>query len=131
MFADLFTHADHYPNQPGYRHTDTSEAAAASVAPKAKVVREKVLACIHAHKHGLTTEEIAAQIGIAYATVQPRTSELRAKGLIFDSGIRRLNTSSGKNAIVWCGAVEARVAHNHEVAGFDSPPPQPNVEAGV
>jgi hypothetical protein len=33
-------------------------------------------------------------------SVQPRLSELKAKGLVVDSGVRRRN-STGKNAIVW------------------------------
>jgi hypothetical protein len=33
--------------------------------------------------------------------VQPRFSELRKLNLIVDSGDRRLNAASGRNAIVW------------------------------
>ncbi|GAY19724.1 hypothetical protein SFOMI_0244 [Sphingobium fuliginis] len=34
-------------------------------------------------------------------SLQPRFSELKAKGLIADSGKRRVNPSSRKRAVVW------------------------------
>lgn len=49
---------------------------------------------------GLTTEELSTVTGIAYSALQPRTSELRDRGGIIDSGHRRPNRS-GKSAIVW------------------------------
>ncbi|MEQ8707951.1 MAG: hypothetical protein RIC36_03110 [Rhodospirillales bacterium] len=53
-----------------------------------------------AGKHGLTADELAARLGMDRWSIQPRTSELRCKGLIRDSGQRRPN-ATGKLAIVW------------------------------
>jgi hypothetical protein len=50
---------------------------------------------------GLTSEELATLTGVQSASMQPRTSELRAAGKIEDSGLRRPNATSGKRAIVW------------------------------
>jgi hypothetical protein len=49
---------------------------------------------------GLTADELAHVVALDRWSVQPRTSELRRKGLIRDSGQRRPNTT-GKRAIVW------------------------------
>lgn len=90
-----------YPDDPGYRNTDTSEAAAEDMKPSAKFIRQKVFEAIKAADViGLTTEEIADRTGIEYRSVQPRTSELRVEGRIMDSGQRRKN-ATGKAAIVW------------------------------
>jgi hypothetical protein len=53
--------------------------------------------------HGLTADELAVRLAMDRWSIQPRTSELRRKGLIRDSGQRRSNVT-GKLAIVWVGA---------------------------
>lgn len=55
--------------------------------------------------YGLTAHEVAFRMRLDRASVQPRLSELRDKGLIADRGQRRRNTS-GRRAIVWI-AVES------------------------
>lgn len=91
----------HYPDAPGYQHTDTSIAAADSVASSAPRLQAMVLTAIRdAGDRGMTTNEIAEHLMIDKGTVQPRTSELRQKGDIRDSGARRAN-DSGRRAIVW------------------------------
>ena len=52
---------------------------------------------------GLTADELSAHLDMDRWSIQPRTSELRRKGLIRDSGQRRPN-GSGKQAIVWTAA---------------------------
>ena len=100
----LFEHRESYPDAPGYRRTDTSRAAAAAVESAASRLQAQVLAAISAAgEAGMTTNEIAAQIGVDKGSVQPRTSELRAIGSIKDSGQRRSN-DSGRRAIVWSAA---------------------------
>lgn len=49
---------------------------------------------------GLTADELAQRLDMDRYSIEPRTSELRRKGLIRDSGRRRKN-ASGKMAIVW------------------------------
>lgn len=94
---------DAYPTTPGYQDTDTSKAAAEKVKPKASWVRARVIDCL-TRQGPMTTVQIAKAIGIAYETVQPRTSEARAQGLIVDTGRRGPSRDPGKQSIVWAVA---------------------------
>lgn len=90
-----------YPDVPGHRNVDTSIAAAADLAPKLGRLQRLVLATIReAGWLGLTADELASRLDMDRYTVQPRTTELKLKRLIRDSGQRRAN-STGKKAIVW------------------------------
>lgn len=90
-----------YPDMPGHRNVDTSIAAADALAPKLGRLQRIALATIReAGLYGLTADELAARLDMDRWSIQPRTSELRRKGLIRDSGLRRPNTT-GKQAIVW------------------------------
>lgn len=108
--GDLFDYeppapAPEYPDRPGHRGVETSIAAAADLAPKLGRLQNMVLGAIRgAGANGLTADECCDVLELDRWTVQPRTSELRRKSLIGDSGQRREN-ASGKRAIVWC-AVE-------------------------
>jgi len=96
---DVFDLLD-YPDRPGHRNTDTSVAAAVAMVGKAPPLRERVIDALR--KYGpLTSFEIAARTGVSYRAIQPRTSELRARGKITDSGARRRDPETGKLAIVW------------------------------
>ena len=93
-----------YPNAPGHRHVDTSVAAAVALAPKlGRLQRMAESAIRDAGWPGLTADELAERLGMDRWSIQPRTSELRRKGLIRDSGLRRPN-ATGKMAIVWVAA---------------------------
>jgi hypothetical protein len=50
---------------------------------------------------GATPEEACDLLGLNRASLQPRFSELRVQGRIADSGLRRVNPSSRKRAVVW------------------------------
>lgn len=94
-----------YPDTPGHRGVDTSVAAAEDIGPNLGRLQKSVHAEIKAAgPAGLTTNEIAARLDIDRSSVQPRTSELKVRGMIADSGMRRLN-ASGKRAIVWIAEV--------------------------
>jgi len=84
----------------GWQRTDTSRAAAQHIEPSASSLRQTVLNLLSKHKKGLTSEELAAKASVSYASIQPRTSELRNGGKIADSGARRPN-ASGRASIVW------------------------------
>jgi hypothetical protein len=90
-----------YPDAPGHRNVDTSIAAATALASKlGRLQRMAETAIRDAGQYGLTADELAARLGMDRWSIQPRTSELRRKGLIRDSGLRRPN-ATGKQAIVW------------------------------
>jgi hypothetical protein len=93
-----------YPDAPGHRQVDTSIAAAAALTPKLGRLQRLAAAAIRgAGTHGLMADEVAARLELDRWSIQPRTSELRRKGVIRDSGKRRPN-STGKRAIVWIAA---------------------------
>ena len=90
-----------YPDAPGHRNVDTSIAAADALAPKlGRLQRMAETAIRNAGLFGLTADELAARLEMDRYSIQPRTSELKRKGLIRDSGVRRPN-ATGKQAIVW------------------------------
>lgn len=90
-----------YPDAPGHRHIETSIAAARVLTPKlGRLQRMAEEAIRDAGTHGLTADELAARLDMDRWSIQPRTSELKRKALIRDSGQRRPNRT-GKMAIVW------------------------------
>ncbi len=90
-----------YPDAPGHRNVDTSIAAADGLAPRlGRLQRMAQTAIREAGPRGLTADELAARLAMDRWSIQPRTSELKRKGLIRDSGQRRPNCT-GKLAIVW------------------------------
>lgn len=90
-----------YPDAPGHLNVDTSVAAADALAPKlGRLQRLAELTIRDAGIAGLTADELAAKLDLDRWTIQPRTTELKRKGLIRDSGQRRPN-STGKQAVVW------------------------------
>ena len=96
-----------YPNAPGHRGIDTSMEAADDIAPKLGRLQFQVVTAIEsARENGMTGDEVAARLGVERWSVRPRTSELRRKGVIRDSGRRRANTS-GRSAIIWVASISA------------------------
>lgn len=93
-----------YPDAPGHRNVETSIAAAEALAPKLGRLQKLSGDTIRgAGRTGLTADELAVRLGMDRWSIQPRTSELRRKGVIRDSGQRRTNCT-GKRAIVWIAA---------------------------
>ncbi len=90
-----------YPDAPGHRNVSTSIKAEMDLAPKLgrlqRMAQEAILA---AGDSGPTADELAAALHVSRWTIQPRTSELRRKGCIRDSGQPRPNVT-GKHSIVW------------------------------
>ena len=103
-------HSHDYPNEPGHRGISTSIEAADAIAPVQGKLQKLVLQVIRdAGYFGITAEEIAYRVEMPREAIQPRTTELRRKGLIDDRGVRRPNRS-GKRAIAWV-AVPSEVTH--------------------
>lgn len=90
-----------YPDVPGHRNIDTSVAATDAVELRLGRLQQMADDAIRlASEYGPSADELATRLGIDRWSVQPRTRELRRKGIIRDSGIRRLRTT-GRKAIVW------------------------------
>jgi hypothetical protein len=92
------------PLTPPARHNapaGTSEVAADRIAGHAAKQRADVLAVIvKAGRFGATDAEVETATGIRAQSVSPRRGELRALGLVVDSG-RRRPTPRGRPAAVW------------------------------
>lgn len=90
-----------YPNKPGHRGIDTSIAAAEAFAPHLAYCQHVVHQVVEeAGAYGAIGDEIAEKLGWDRYAVRPRTSELKKKGLIVDSGRRRPGRS-GRLTTVW------------------------------
>jgi len=89
--------AETYPHAAGWKEPTTSQDAAASVDTNA--LQQLVRECLRAHG-AMTADECAQQLGLSILSIRPRFSELRALGVIVDTGDRHLNRS-GKRAMVW------------------------------
>lgn len=103
---DLFAPKPRYPNVPGAKTGDTSREAAEAMQPRAGFLRAQVLDCLR--MCSMTADECARMLNESVLSIRPRFSELRALGLIADTG-DRIPNDSGRNAIVWCIA-EKRAA---------------------
>jgi predicted ArsR family transcriptional regulator len=90
-----------YPHLPGFQDTDTSKAAAGSVAPSAHTLRDAALRVLKSGPR--TADEVAAALGESILSIRPRLTELRMMARVYDTGERRKN-SSGRSAIVWRAA---------------------------
>ncbi|KKW92948.1 hypothetical protein [Sphingobium chungbukense] len=90
-----------YPNHPGAYPIDTSMAAADFIAPSVPHLQQQILKVLaEVSSQGATGDEIAARLGWERFRVRPRTSELRIKKAIVDSGMRR-KSEAGISSIVW------------------------------
>jgi predicted ArsR family transcriptional regulator len=89
--------SQHYPDEPGYKRSGTSEAAAVSMSSDAATLRELVYDRLTSP---MTADEMATALDRDKLSIRPRFSELSKRERIEDSGLRRRN-DSGKNAIVW------------------------------
>jgi predicted ArsR family transcriptional regulator len=98
---DLLDWKPRYPAVPGSKAAGTSSEAAEAMKPRAGILRAKVLACLRTR--ALTADECADALRESVLAIRPRFSELRALGLVVDTGDRRIN-DSGRRAIVWRAA---------------------------
>lgn len=90
-----------YPDAPGHRGISTSIEAADAMAPKMARLQRMTFETIAGRgAHGCTADEVSDLLGVDHRSTQPRATELKLKGLIVDSGMRRVN-STGRSAIVW------------------------------
>lgn len=88
-----------YHNAPGFKTGGPSAAAAFAVKEDAKTLRGKCLELLKM-RGDLTADEAATMLDKSVLAIRPRFTEMLKMGLIFDSGLRRKN-SSGIRATVW------------------------------
>jgi hypothetical protein len=106
-----------WDDTPGQFHRDgpdTEREAAFAIVSTARQ-RLLVLRVLGAFPDGLTDDEIAEQTGLYRYSAAPRRYELRDRGLVVDSGDRRL-TPHGRRAIVWQITGLGRLALQEAVA---------------
>lgn len=87
-----------YPNSPGWKARETSQAAAEAIAPQAKTLRARILDELK--KAPGTPEQLAHRLKAPLMNVRPRCSELAKQGLIVDSNARG-SAMGGRKAIIW------------------------------
>ncbi len=98
-------HEPIHPSVSGDRAVDKSIDAAREMKIAVGHLQRVALKAIRAAGgRGLTTNELVAAVRITRDAIQPRTSELRDRGLIRDSGARRRN-ETGIKAIVWVATI--------------------------
>ena len=88
-----------YPHEPGYKEYETSRAAAERMMPRAGTLAARCLTYLRRWGQS-TPDEAATYFGESILAIRPRFSELKEKGLIEDTGLRRKNRS-GNSAKVW------------------------------
>lgn len=91
---DLFQYADAFARR---RDPATSKAAAASISPTP--LEAAVYGALLAHGP-MTTHELSEVLRLSLVTVSPRLRPMADRGLVEDSGTKRLNPS-GRQSIVW------------------------------
>jgi predicted ArsR family transcriptional regulator len=95
-----------YPDHPGYLgRTETIKStgreAAEKIAPLAKTIRTKVLAALKkAYPAGLSSDQIANEVGIIRYSVRSRISELVASGEVEPTDQRTKN-GDGNSVVIW------------------------------
>lgn len=98
---DLFQFADTYPKRAGWKEATTSKEAAVAIerTGRAARLRDAVLAYFKAGKRG-TADQVAEALCESVLSIRPRVAELKAAGLIVETGERRAS-SGGRSSHVW------------------------------
>lgn len=98
------------PSVPYVRGSDTSYAAARSIAPELPRLEGVVLDCIRkSGEHGRTDDEVETITKLSHQCASARRRGLVLKDRVVDSGRRRV-TRSGRKATVWV-VVKKRLNH--------------------
>lgn len=81
-----------YPASPGFKEAlGTSQLAADAIAPRASTLRDRVLAELT--RAPATADEVAWRLRESILSIRPRLTELKALGLVEQTGVRRRNAS--------------------------------------
>lgn len=103
LFDDLTPAPLSTPAVPYVRTSDTSRAAAESMAPHVETLRQLVFETIRkSGERGMTCDEVESALDLSHQTCSPRVKELADASRIVASGKRP--TRSGRSANVWRAA---------------------------
>jgi hypothetical protein len=106
-----------YPETPGYAHdSETSRGAAQTVAPKASVLRLKVLFALL--DGDFTPDEIADRVGEIRDNIKPRCTELRKPEfgvLVERTGERRPSAHGNPSSVLRLTDAGRRVASSCQI----------------
>ena len=91
---------DQYPYKAGHREVRTSISAANDTNKKLRRLHKQVLIELARNPNGLTGSELSNLTKVSILTIRPRTTELKAQGLILDSEETKKN-ENGKSEIVY------------------------------
>ena len=83
-----------YPHTPGFKDNGTGKEAALAYAPKVGRRRAQVLAGLESGP--ATAEQIAKRIDLHWYLTRPRLSELKALGLVVETGERGAGALGGR-----------------------------------
>lgn len=94
-----------YPHRAGHKGTDTGKAAAKKVerGGKAMALRNRILLTLSfaaVEEKPMTADELAAHLGEDVLSILPRVTELLAKGLLLDTGLRRASSRGNMQRVV-------------------------------
>lgn len=89
-----------YPHQPATGKTDTSAEAAEAIRPSVSQLQYMIIGRL-AMGGPQTSYELSDTLGENHANTQPRCTELKALGLIRDSGLRGTTPNSSRRCIKW------------------------------
>ncbi len=94
-----------FPMTAGFKENTTSREAAEAIEKhgRAARLRDNVAAYYRAG-HKATADECAAALNENALAVRPRVSELHAKGLLVQTGIRRKSIAGGRSSHEWAWA---------------------------
>ena len=105
-----------YPHTAGFKGTlETGREGAEYVTPKLKTRHAEVLADLALHGPS-TAEQIAARTDRHWYLTRPRISELKAQGLVIETGERRPTEMGGRTHVVRLTTAEERALHYARLA---------------
>ncbi len=86
---DLADHLNRYPHHAGAREETTSREAANRIEDSGRAGRLRDICLRMLTETPMTAKELAAELEEEITSVRPRLSELKAQGVVIESGIRR------------------------------------------
>lgn len=94
-------YTDQTPTAAGYKAAGPSAEAAQHVRLTVKIIRARIIAHMRSAGRPVSADETAEAIGLSILSVRPRFSEMHKDGVIYDTGERGINETSGRTCSLW------------------------------